>query len=240
MKKTMTSKHRKPYYITIIAVILFVAAYFYLRTVTNTASEIIVTVLTIIAGVAFWLEYHHNSQVNEAQFIIDLNNQFLTDERMGWTEHILEQYNELVRNEEANEKELEVAKSGNTGEKLRTEECNAAKQKTHEYEEKMLNEFFSMETGKRQNLVNYLVHLEGIATLVNNGVLRLDAINDLMAYRYFIAVNNPVVQKLELDPYKEYYNGLVSINTEWSKKMRDNMPLKGTAWQPNKSEENKY
>ena len=132
----MTSKHRKPYFITIISVAVFVAAYFYLRTVTDTASEIIVTVLTIIAGVAFWLEYHHNSQVNEAQFIIDLNNQFLTDERMGWTEHILEQYYELVRNEEAKEKEKDAAKNGNTDEKLRTDEYNAAKQKTHEYEEK--------------------------------------------------------------------------------------------------------
>ena len=96
-----------------------------------------------------------------------------------------------------------------------------------------------METGKRQNLVNYLVHLEGIATLVNNGVLRLDAINDLMAYRYFIAVNNPVVQQLELDPYEEYYHGLVGINTEWSKKMGENMPLKRKAWNPNMRDEKK-
>ena len=43
---------------------------------------------------------------------------------------------------------------------------------------------YAMEKEDRQYLVNYLVHLEGIATLVNTGVLRLSTINDLMAYRY--------------------------------------------------------
>ena len=65
-----------------------------------------------------------------------------------------------------------------------------------------------MESKKHQDLVNYLVHLEGVAALVNNGVLRISAINDLMAYRFFIAVNNPVVQELELKPFKEYYKGI--------------------------------
>lgn len=69
--------------------------------------------------------------------------------------------------------------------------------------------------------------LESVATLVNSGILRLNTINDLMAYRYFIAVNNPVVQKLELIPYKPYYNGCFTIFKEWQK-TADGMPLKGT------------
>ena len=56
---------------------------------------------------------------------------------------------------------------------------------------------------EHQNVVNYLVYLEGIAALVNEGVLHLDVITDLMAYRYFIAVNNPVIQDTELLPYQK-------------------------------------
>lgn len=65
-----------------------------------------------------------------------------------------------------------------------------------------MRSMFGIDKPDRQSLVNYLVHLEGVATLVNTGVLRLKTINDLMAYRYFIAVNNPVVQELELNNYQ--------------------------------------
>ena len=56
--------------------------------------------------------------------------------------------------------------------------------------------------------------------LVNNGVLRISAINDLMAYRFFIAVNNPVVQELELKPFKDYYKGIYKLYPVWAKKLK--------------------
>lgn len=77
--------------------------------------------------------------------------------------------------------------------------------------------------------MNYLVHLEGIATIVNNGVLHLDIIDDLMAYRYFIAVNNPDVQKLELVPYKNFYKGCFDIYDTWKtvlEKQNIEIPMK--------------
>ena len=76
--------------------------------------------------------------------------------------------------------------------------------------------------------VNYLVHLEGMAALVNDGVLRLSAIDDLMAYRYFIAVNNPVVQKFELIPYQDYYQGLIKLFPKWAAKNKKRMPMAKT------------
>ena len=36
-----------------------------------------------------------------------------------------------------------------------------------------------------------------------------------MSYRYFIAVNNPIVQKLELLEYTDYYMGCFAIYDEW-------------------------
>ena len=76
--------------------------------------------------------------------------------------------------------------------------------------------------------MNYLVHLEGVATMVNTGILRLNTINDLMAYRFFIAVNNPIVQELELHKYKEYYKGIYDLYPLWAKRIRKDMPLKET------------
>ena len=75
----------------------------------------------------------------------------------------------------------------------------------------------SMEDGskERQWLVNYLVHLEAVATLVNNRDIHLKAITDLVAYRFFIAVNNPVVQCNELCPFKDYYQGCYDIYEKW-------------------------
>ena len=72
---------------------------------------------------------------------------------------------------------------------------------------------------RRQSVINYLVHLEGIAALVNEGVLHLNVITDLMAYRYFIAVNNPVVQEKELYPFQDYYRGCFRIYEKWSKSL---------------------
>ena len=85
---------------------------------------------------------------------------------------------------------------------------------TKEYEEEFEKKF-ALENRERQYLVNYLVHLEGIAALVNNGVIHLDAIDDLMSYRYFVAVNNPIVQRLELLEYPEYYKGCFGIYDAW-------------------------
>ena len=72
------------------------------------------------------------------------------------------------------------------------------------------------------------MHLEGIAAIINNGVLHLDVIDDLMAYRYFIAVNNPVVHKLELLEYANFYQGCFNVYKRWKKvleKQKSEIPM---------------
>lgn len=149
-------------------------------------TETVATIIAIVAAVAFWLEYHENKLLNEAQFIMELNEQFLSDSNLSDVEWELEKYYNRFRKGEL----------------------------TEEYCEKF-EEKFDLEKRERQHLVNYLVHLEGIAALVNNGVLHLDAIDDLMSYRYFVAVNNPIVQKLELLEYPDYYKGCIGIYDAW-------------------------
>ena len=153
-------------------------------------TETVATIIAIVAAVAFWLEYHENKLLNEAQFIMELNEQFLSNEKLSDIEWELEKYYTRYR-----------------------KGC-LTKEYCEEFEKQ-----FDLEKRDRQHLVNYLVHLEGIAALVNNGVIHLDAIDDLMSYRYFVAVNNPIVQKLELLEYPDYYKGCIGIYDDWSNEL---------------------
>lgn len=187
--------------------------------------------LAIFTAVAFFLEYHQNNKLNEAQFVIDLNNQFLNEGKMASVEHDLEKYFNAASPSSSSTHSRSSAPppsypSSTDDGKLAGKE--AGKEEAHETDKeaiaKELRTKYAMENKKHQDLVNYLVHLEGVAALVNNGVLRISAINDLMAYRFFIAVNNPVVQELELKPFKEYYKGIYKLYPEWAKKLKS-VPL---------------
>ncbi len=70
---------------------------------------------------------------------------------------------------------------------------------------------------ERQDLINYLVYLKGLAALINKGVLHLRTIDDMYSYRFFLAVNNPVVQELELVPDAQYYKGCYTLHKAWKK-----------------------
>lgn len=153
-------------------------------------TEIFTTIIAIVTVVAFWLEYSENKVLNESQFIISLNDQFISDERLFRVEWELEKFYDKYEKGEL----------------------------TEEYIESFRKQF-DIEEERRQHLVNYLVHLEGVATLVNNGALRIKKINDLMSFRYFIAMNNPVVQELELKQYTDFYKGCFSIYTDWAKEL---------------------
>lgn len=86
-------KRYLPLSISIIVALVLMTVYLVLyRNSQLDISTVIETVLLIIAGVAFWLEFYHKNRVDEAKFIIELNNQFITDPNMTRVEHILEQY----------------------------------------------------------------------------------------------------------------------------------------------------
>lgn len=198
-------KNHVPIYLVIVTTAAIIGAYYALwKSDRSEASDIVVTVLTIVAGVTFWLEYHHNSKVNEAQFIMELNNQFISNKHMITIEHKLEQFYALVKDDKKMDEK-------------RRREVKAA--------EETLRTVFALESIDRQYLVNYLVHLEGIATLVQSGVIKLSTITDLMSYRYFIAVNNPVVQELEILPYRDFYQGIVTLYPLWKRKLKDKPPM---------------
>lgn len=66
-----------------------------------------------------------------------------------------------------------------------------------------------------QKFVNYLVYLEGLAPLILQDIVSLDTVDDLFAYRFFLAMNNPVLQKNELFVYPDYYRGCFKLYRKW-------------------------
>lgn len=147
----------------------------------SAAAVIIGTVIAVV-------ELHGNKKINEADYIKDLNKQFISNDEMVEIEHALETYNNKYF----------------LGEKDIT-----------------LNLDIRVDGKDRQKLVNYLVYLEGVASIIENGILHIKSINSLFGYRFFLAVNNPVVQNIELYPFSTYYQGIFNVYDKWIDKCKD-------------------
>ena len=79
---------------------------------------------------------------------------------------------------------------------------------------------------ERQDIIDYLVYLESFAPLVLNDMVRLDVIDNLFGYRYFIAVNNPEIQQFELFPEADYYRGCFELYPVWKKyRIENSLPI---------------
>jgi len=83
--------------------------------------------------------------------------------------------------------------------------------------DKLCDYFSESGTLERQRLINYLVYLEGIATVITNRSMKIENVDSLFGYRFFIGVNNPVVQDLELIPFGIHYRGIYWLYNEWVK-----------------------
>lgn len=147
----------------------------------------ITTATAIIAAVVLWLQIHRAEKLNEANFIMNLNHQFISNAEMTKIESELEAYyNADCRGESA------------------ILNLNLSSTDVH---------------SDRQTLINYLVYLESLSSIVKTNVLHLGVIDDLFAYRFFIAINNPVVQTEELIPYEEFYKGCFWLCKEWTNEL---------------------
>ncbi|QTE67644.1 GNAT family N-acetyltransferase [Clostridiales bacterium] len=183
------------YFIAIIAVVVcFIVVSFMNWAPLDDITKRITTSTTLIGAVVLWLQLKRGERLNESNFIMNLNNQFVGNANMTLVEHELEQcYNQY----EAMLKE----KDNISGEELKKLRLDLSQSRTSE---------------DCQKLINYLVYMEALASLVCRRVLHLDVIDNLFAYRFFIAVNNPIVQQNEIFPYAEYYRGLFDLSKRWT------------------------
>lgn len=183
MKKSTEFKY---YFAIVVVIVLYLLAAYY-STDVSTLSTILTTVTALIAAVAFWMQLKRTENLDEANFIMSLNEQFISNDEMTRIEHALELY-------------------FNDYEKRHKATLGLVLDRNHE---------------DCQRLINYLVYMEGLAALIKRNVMHLGVIDDLFAYRFFIAVNNPAVQKFELLPYANYYQGCFELSEAWSKQWRN-------------------
>ena len=191
----MKNKKEIKYYIWIV---LFVGAYWVFTEMIPDKPAIstrITTTTALVAAVTFWMQLRRTENLNEANFMMNLNNQFISNKELTAIEHKLELFfNEAMEVDDISKVELKLDLDRNSED--------------------------------RQKLINYLVYMESLAAIIQRDVLHLDVIEDLFAYRFFIAVNNPVVQKNELLPCADYYRGCFKLSEMWSKKWnREGRPI---------------
>lgn len=89
------------------------------------------------------------------------------------------------------------------------------KKKMEQTGERRLNKEILTESN-RQSFINYLVYHEALAVFVKKGILSIENIDDLFAYRFFLIMNNPEVQEKELCPEAIYYHGCFWLHKTWT------------------------
>lgn len=67
----------------------------------------------------------------------------------------------------------------------------------------------------RKHIVEYLQFFEMLAGLIEKDSLSIKDIDRLYGYHFFIATNCKEIQDIELIPFKDYYEGIFSVYTEW-------------------------
>ncbi len=77
-----------------------------------------------------------------------------------------------------------------------------------------------------KEIVGYLEWLESLASLVNNGTLRIDKIDNVLSYRFFIILNNRQIQDYEIIPCKDFYREIYNLYEKWAQyKRKLNLPI---------------
>lgn len=184
------------------------------------------TIIAIFGAIFALKQMQQNKEINEAELTIRINSEFINNRELVKVEHEFEkyfyQYN-LLQGKENLQQEFDVKVEFGNKRKMKKKERKRLKKtkKIERVEDIKFGLDLDIDSHERQELVNYLVHLESVATLVNHDILRLEVISDLVAYRYFIAVNNPYVQNCELIPYRDYYRECYKIYKRWKKLMKD-------------------
>lgn len=181
----MNKKERKYLWIIILLVLMYLLTLVSDKDI-NEVSTVLTTIMALIAAVSFWLQLKRTENLDEANFIMSLNDQFVSNDQMTRIENSLETYY-----------------------------CKAKEQETP-----TLNLILERGHEDSQRLINYLVYMECLAALIKKDVMHLGVIDDLFAYRFFIAVNNPIVQQFELIPFANYYRGCYELSEMWTKEWR--------------------
>ena len=171
-------------------------------------------IIGIVGFIGVILSLKADRRVKIAEFIADYNLTFLTNPEFSQVERLLEGCRcsyvdccEDGRLTEEGKKRFEASCDSIFHSKDMLFELDSAHNKFDS--DGAVSEYY-------QGFVNYLVYLESFSTLITQKRVRIKDVDDLFGYRFFIAVNNPVMQKNELIPYAAFYQGIMKAYKVWT------------------------
>lgn len=227
-KKEYKSKRQEPYIrvatVCMQLVTLCSLAYCVICIVSGNAEKAdIVAVLlnALVASLGFYAiiaGIRNDKEVKQFEFYADYNFNFLTNDEFVYVERMLESCNQeyiRINNEyngewEGSDAELEFQRVCD-----RIFHTNGFVYTDNPEDENSRIDRNYLISEDYQKIINYLVYLESFVPLLIHKQLHLEDVDDLFGYRYFIAVNNPVLQQNELLKESKYYNGCFKIYKEW-------------------------
>ena len=81
-----------------------------------------------------------------------------------------------------------------------------------DYDTKDANFSYEENTGV---IVRYMQWVESIGAIIDSGAVSIKSIDQTLGYRFFIIVNNKIIQENELIPYRFYYLGTFELYEKW-------------------------
>ena len=229
IKKHGRNKRRKGFFAiaAIFMALLFVSTItlsiaYILHGGADTAVLVGVVLNTLVAALGFaaiYLSIQNDKEIKRFEYIEDYNFNFLTNPEFIRVERLLETCNqEYLRLETKGWTETEEQQFMafcdsvfHTKEYRYTDEPGGEKSRVDES---------SCIRKEYQEIINYLVYLESFVPLIIHGQLKLEEVDDLFGYRYFIAMNNPVLQMNELCRERPYYRGCFEAYEIWKSHRR--------------------
>lgn len=64
-------------------------------------------------------------------------------------------------------------------------------------------------------IVRYMQWVESIGAIIDSGAVSIESIDRVLGYRFFIAINNKIIQENELLPYRYFYMGTFELYEKW-------------------------
>ncbi|MBE7076308.1 MAG: hypothetical protein E7374_00230 [Clostridiales bacterium] len=71
-----------------------------------------------------------------------------------------------------------------------------------------------------KGILTYAQWLEALSTTINRDILAFNFIDDMFNYMFFVFVNNKYVQKVEILPNIQFYNGILTAYKSWTKYLK--------------------
>ena len=79
---------------------------------------------------------------------------------------------------------------------------------------------------ERESFIKYVMWIESLSAIILDGVINIASIDKALGYRFFLLVNNKEVQKQEIIPFIDLYEGTCILYDMWYKyRKAHNIPI---------------